>query len=214
METDTQIQDLMQALIGLDRLYVRDLFEKNEEIPVFETIDRIVVPALDQIGERWEKGELALSQVYMSSILIQEVIGSITTSHAVTPRNSPPIGIASFEDHHLLGYQILTNLVRSAGYALYQYKVQNGQGLLDLVRKDRIEILLLSSLMLPSALRIRDFIFRLREEGFTTKVIVGGAPFRLDPELFREIGADYMAVSAADVLPILQEIGVREGYAP
>ncbi|MDD1723748.1 MAG: B12-binding domain-containing protein [Methanospirillum sp.] len=212
METDQQIQDLIRALVRLDRLYVRELFEKRQDTPVYEIIDRIVVPALDQIGREWERGDLALSQVYMSSTLIQEIIGVLSDSNAITPRNAPPIGIASFEDHHILGYQIVSNLVISAGYAPILYKVQNGSGLLNLVQKDRIGILLLSSLMLPSALRIRDFISQMREKGIKTQVIVGGAPFRLDPLLYREIGADYMAASASDVLPILQEICIREGY--
>jgi len=35
-------------------------------------------------------------------------------------------------------------------------------------------------------------------------VIVGGAPFRFDPQLWKEIGADAMAYSAADAIAVIE----------
>jgi hypothetical protein len=37
--------------------------------------------------------------------------------------------------------------------------------------------------------------------------VVGGAPFRFDDQLWREVGADAMGLSASDALKILDAMG-------
>ena len=58
--------------------------------------------------------------------------------------------------------------------------------------------------MLNSALDVKEFILKLREENLRTKVVVGGAPFRFDANLHKEIGADAYGKSASDVLEIIK----------
>ncbi len=79
-----------------------------------------------------------------------------------------------------------------------------GKKLVERALADRIRVLLISTLMLNSALRVRDLVDGLRAAGQDTKVIVGGAPFRFDPELWREVRADAMGYSASDVTDIVR----------
>lgn len=57
--------------------------------------------------------------------------------------------------------------------------------------------------MLPSALHVRDLVMRLKSARLDVKVVVGGAPFLFDPELWREVGADAMGRSASDAAGII-----------
>jgi methanogenic corrinoid protein MtbC1 len=107
------------------------------------------------------------------------------------------------EDYHLLGKRLVQSVVRAAGLALLDYGRMEVDGLVSRVQEDRVEILLVSTLMLASALRVRDLRRRLNEAGLKVQLIVGGAPFRFDERLWRDVGADAMARQAAEALEII-----------
>ena len=67
-----------KALINYNKLEVNKILlhflaEKNG----IDFIDEYIVKSLTSIGDKWEKGEVALSQVYMSSRLCEEIATSI-----------------------------------------------------------------------------------------------------------------------------------------
>ena len=69
-----------------------------------------------------------------------------------------------------------------------------------------LAMLLISTLMLNSALHIKDAIALIRESALRTKIVVGGAPFRVDSELYSEIGADAMAKDASEAVGIIARL--------
>jgi MerR family transcriptional regulator, light-induced transcriptional regulator len=65
--------------------------------------------------------------------------------------------------------------------------------------------------MLRSALRVRDLRRRLdgdqpRADGRRISLAVGGAPFRMDKELWREVGADGTADTAVGALELVRRL--------
>ena len=60
--------------------------------------------------------------------------------------------------------------------------------------------------MLPSALKVKDVIKKLRKENKTMKVLAGGAPFRLDQNLWLEVGLDADVRSNADLINVIEEV--------
>jgi methanogenic corrinoid protein MtbC1 len=70
-----------------------------------------------------------------------------------------------------------------------------------------IEVLMISVLMLRAALQVAELRAGLDSGGLRTKLVVGGAPFRFDENLWREVGADYVGHNAADALGAVAEIG-------
>ncbi len=72
--------------------------------------------------------------------------------------------------------------------------------------EDNVKILALSTLMINSALKIKKLRVKLNEQGNDAKIVVGGAPFRFDNNLWREVGADAMAHTATEGVPVLKSI--------
>ena len=69
-----------------------------------------------------------------------------------------------------------------------------------------IKILMISSLMLATALHIKSIRERLNRKKIALKIIVGGAPFLFDNELWKEVGADAMARDAADTIKLINQM--------
>ena len=207
---------LIRALLGIDRLTAGQILATAvRESSLDEVVRCTVVPALEQIGDDWVRGRVSLSDVYMSSRICEELMKALAPKAALPARRDQPrIAIAALQDYHLLGKKMVQLALVSAGYALIDF----GQGitvdnLVRRVQEAEVEVLLVSTLMLPSALRVKDLRRELDRAGLTPKLAVGGAPFRFDRQLWKEVGADAMGVSAADALKILEQIAEERARA-
>jgi methanogenic corrinoid protein MtbC1 len=75
--------------------------------------------------------------------------------------------------------------------------------LVEQVCRGDYRVLLISVLMLPSALRVRVLVEKLAALGRDVAVIVGGAPFRLDPTLAERVGARAYGATASDAVHLV-----------
>jgi trimethylamine corrinoid protein len=200
------ISDLEEALLAVDRVRAGRIIEATcaASSPV-SCIETLIVPVLEEIGEKWEQGQVALSQVYMSGRISEEIVATMLPPGSPERITQPKIAIAVLEDHHTLGKRILLAVLRAGGYEVTDYGAGvTVDSLVERVIQDRIEILLISTLMLPAALRAKEAISRIKEAMPEARVIVGGAPFRFDADLWRETGADAVGRSASDTLALVR----------
>ena len=200
-------ENFIQALLTLNRLEAKRIVVMAAgALTPLEIAEGMIVKALEHIGEGWQQGEVALSQVYMSGRICEELMDDLLPPGAAGRKNKPPMAIATLEDYHLLGKRIVYSVLRADGYDLKDYgRVTVG----DAVRRseeDRLRILLVSTLMLPSALHVRDLVDRLKSVCPDVRVIVGGAPFIFDPKLWQEVKADAMGSSATEAAGIIEKI--------
>lgn len=184
----------------VNKILLHFLAEKNG----IDFIDEYIVKSLTSIGDKWERGEVALSQVYMSSRLCEEIAMSISAEKKLPIKNVKPIAIVTLEDYHTLGKKIVSAVVRSRGVDLIDYgPISDLEEIVKRVTEDRIKILMISVLMYPSALKIKKISQMLHEKDPSVKILVGGAPFLMDSTLWKEVGADEMGKSAADNIDII-----------
>ncbi|MCI5223997.1 MAG: cobalamin B12-binding domain-containing protein, partial [Candidatus Electrothrix sp. AR4] len=104
------------------------------------------------------------------------------------------------EDYHALGKMIISASLRAGCYELHDFGRVTAQELVQKTIDNSIRIILISTLMLRSALQIKEVKRLLHEAGSSSKIIVGGAPFRFDPLLWKEVGADAMGANAAEAI--------------
>jgi len=195
------LPNLERALLAVDRVAARRIFlSGGSGADPVSTVEKLIVPVLDRIGKGWEEGQVSLCQVYMAGRLCEAMVNEVLPPSDAARRSQPPIAAAVLEDYHLLGLRVVCSALRAAGFFVHDFGRAGLEELVARVRAERIAVLLLSELMLPAALRVKDLIHRLRDQGSTTRVIVGGAPFRLDRALALEVGADATGESASDAV--------------
>lgn len=200
------INNLEKALLELNEdLATKIVIEAIKDESPINVASKYITEVLSNIGESWEKGNLALSQVYMSGLICEKIIDKVLPPGNPTRKNQPKIAIGVFEDYHLLGKRIVSSTLRASGIEV----IDLGGGLmsekvLEEVDKYKVEILLLSVLMLPSALRIKELMPELLKR--KVDVVVGGAPFRFDENLANEVGAPYCGKDSAEALEIVNRL--------
>jgi methanogenic corrinoid protein MtbC1 len=195
------------ALESLDRVNAEAIFhEVLQNASPIEAVEQVVVPALEQIGEAWNAGQVALSQVYMSGRYCEELVDRMLPPTDPDRKHQPRSAIVVLSDYHDLGKRIVYAVMRASGFELFDYGRMDVDALVARTIADRVRVLMISVLMLPSALKVRDVCNQLKQQGADTKVIVGGAPFLFDTELWKEVGADAMGSSSAQAVSIVERM--------
>ncbi|MEO5348696.1 MAG: cobalamin-dependent protein [Magnetococcus sp. YQC-3] len=169
-------------------------------------VEALLVPTLEAIGYAWEEGEVALSQIYMSGRLCEKLVEALPVSSVHAQESSPPRqAIAVLNDYHLLGKRIVYSMLRASGIPLHDYGRVTTQELVERVISDGVTLLLISTLMLPSALQVRDVRNAFDSRNVKVHIVVGGAPFLFDHALWQEVGADAMGRNASDAIRITRQ---------
>ncbi len=200
-----KIADFQQSLLSLDKLKANELFNEvlTNSSPM-QVVENFVVPALVNIGQAWHDGSLALSQIYMSGRLCEEMVERVLPPSDPDRKHQPHSAIVVLNDYHLLGKRIVYSVMRASGFEIYDYGRMTVDEVVERAIRDQIRILLVSVLMLPSALKIRELRKALDEKGSNIKILVGGAPFLFDAELWQDVGADAMGKTATDAVKIVE----------
>lgn len=171
-------------------------------------IDLALVPALERVGHLWEEGRISLVELYGAGRAAEVATELLEPLPRVRPAGEARVAIAVLEDQHVLGKRLVAAHLRAGGVDLLDLGVGlTAPVLVAQALEARVDVLLVSTLMLRGALKVHDVVRRLRDAGSAMRVVVGGAPFRLDPELYLEVGADACGRSAGDALALVHRLG-------
>lgn len=210
--TKDMIRPFETALLSLDRLQAKEILEETGNTwSSLEQIKYVVVPTLERIGTGWEDGRIALTQVYMAGRICEELVEKILPGKAPERKRQPKMAMTVLHDFHMLGKRIVLSALRASGYELKDYGQMDVDELVKQTLEDQIELLFISALMLPSALKVASVKNQLNEANSPARIVVGGAPFRLDETLWKEVGADAMGRDPSDAIAL---IGKLSGVSP
>ena len=207
-DTNILIEDFKNSLLQIDRVKSSEIFKNYfQQTNDFKLMENLTIETLEIIGEGWENGTISLAQVYMSGIICEDLMDVYLPKFEMTRKETKKMGIGVLLDHHALGKRIVYSNLRAAGYDVLDF----GYGLSpdELVEKaleQELEVVLISTLMLTSALRVKEVREKLDAKGSNMKIIVGGAPFRLDSQLWETVGANAYGKNASDIVDIIQKV--------
>ncbi len=195
-------QAFQEALVALDKVQADSLFQEAlKDAKPIQVVEQLVVPALEQIGEQWQKGDLALSQIYMSGRFCEELVERVLPPSDPDRKHQPRSAMVVLNDFHMLGKRIVYSVMRASGFEMFDYGRMDVAQVIERAKQDRIKVLMISVLMLPSALKVREVSDALGDD---VKILVGGAPFLFDDQLWKDVGADAMGRNATDAINVVE----------
>ncbi len=200
-------QQFEKALLNLDRIEAQRLLTIEEDkLSPLEIVSKVVIPALERIGNSWQQGSLALSQIYMSGRICEQLIDELLPETLNLRKTQPKMAIAVLNDYHFLGKRIIHSSIRSAGFDIKDYGRKNVEELVSSICNDSMELVFISTLMYPSALSIKQVVEKLKLKAPDVKIIVGGAPFIMDDKLWQEVGADAMGSDSGEAIMYINKM--------
>ncbi|MGX8680583.1 MAG: cobalamin-dependent protein, partial [bacterium] len=206
--TQTAQVSLSDAIIrGLSEEAIKATRLELEKRSGLDIIEEILIPALDIVGQGFEKGTMFLPQLLMSAQASKEAFNVIKEAMAGTPQDiKGRIVLATVKgDIHDIGKNIVRTMLENYGYEVIDLgKDVAPEIIVDTAIKENIALVGLSALMTTTVVSMEDTIKLLRERKPDTKVVVGGAV--MTQEYADQIGADHYARDAMDTVRYADEI--------
>ncbi len=171
-----------------------------------EAINNCFIPALDIVGDKFEKGELFLPQLMSSAETVKLGFDVIKNLPGEAPPKGESILLATVKgDIHDIGKNIVKMLLENYGYNVIDLgKDVSPEIICDTAKKQNIRLVGLSALMTTTLKYMEETISLLRKEKVDCNIIVGGAV--LNQAYADMVGADYYAKDAAETARIAGEI--------
>ncbi|MBR4099189.1 MAG: homocysteine S-methyltransferase family protein, partial [Clostridium sp.] len=172
-----------------------------------EVINSHIIPALDVVGDRYERGTLFLPQLMASA---EAVKAAFSVIDACMPAGGGDkkgtIILATVKgDVHDIGKNIVKMLLENYGYEIIDLGRDVGpETVVEAALRTGAPLVGLSSLMTTTAQNIAVTIKALRAAGVACKVMVGGAV--VTQEFADLIGADYYTKDAAQSAKVAGEV--------
>jgi len=183
--------------------------EMLASIAPLDIVEKHLIPALDLVGERYEKKEIFLPQLMnaasASGAAFEEVQRYIAQNGGKGEKKGP-IVLATVEgDIHDIGKNIVRTVLENYGFRVIDLgRDVPAMRVAEAAREHGAKLIGLSALMTTTVPSMRKTIELLKEEGICAPVIAGGAV--LTHEYAQEIGADYYAKDAKQAADIAKAI--------
>ena len=179
------------------------------EMDELAVVDRLLIPALDRVGERYEKGELFLPQLMKAAGAACagfEVIKTRILRRGGETVSRGKIILATVRgDIHDIGKNIVRVVLENYGYTVIDLgRDVPPQTVVETAVRENVRLVGLSALMTTTVTSMAETIAALRKSGHDCKIMVGGAV--LTEEYAAEIGADYYAKDAKQGADIAKKV--------
>ena len=180
---------------GLVPEAVVDLLQRTAPL---EIINSHIIPALDKVGELYERGKLFLPQLLASAEAVKAAFTIIDQHLPQGAGDKGTVILATVKgDVHDIGKNIVKMLLENYGYRVIDLgRDVAPETVVAATLESGAPLVGLSSLMTTTAQNIAVTIQALRAAGASCKVMVGGAV--VTEEFAQQIGADYYVKDAAE----------------
>ncbi len=174
-----------------------------------DVINGELIPALDIVGQAFEKGTMFLPQLLMSAEAAKAGFAAIreyVESTGTRQEKKGTVVIATVKgDIHDIGKNIVKVLLENYGFDVIDLgKDVPPEAVVEAVQQSGARLVGLSALMTTTVASMEETIKQLREKAPGCKVMVGGAV--LTKEYADMIGADYYARDAMQSVHYAEEI--------
>ena len=171
-------------------------------------IDGLLIPAINQVGELYDKKVYFLPQLIASANTMETAIAYLEPliQHDANEKEMATIVIATVEgDVHDIGKNLVGLMLRNYGYHVIDLgKDVPAEEIIRTALEQHASVIGLSALMTTTMMRMKDVVSEAAAKQYTGKIIIGGAA--VTPSFSDEIGADGYSKDAADCVKLVSHL--------
>jgi len=179
-----------------------------EGIAPLELITKYMIPAMDEVGRRFECEEYFVPELLLSARAMKgalELLRPLLAASGAQPAGRVVIGTVK-GDLHDIGKNLVASMLEGGGFEVIDLGADVApEKFIQAVQEKDAQIVALSALLTVTMPSMRKTIDALREAGVRdkVKVMVGGAP--VTPQFAREIGADGYGENATAAVALARQ---------
>ncbi len=167
-------------------------------------IDDSLIPAINYVGELFERQTYFLPQLIASAETMEQGIGILEPILAQGRASEPlaTVVIATVEhDIHDIGKNLVALMLRNYGYRVIDLgKDVPAEEIVDTAEREQADIIGLSALMTTTMMEMKKVVALVRERGLDVRIMIGGAV--ITEGFADEIGADGYSKDAQEAVTL------------
>ena len=174
-----------------------------------QILDEVLMPAINEVGDLFDKGKYFLPQLIAGAEAMKLSIGylePLLKEGADSGEKLPSIVIATVHgDIHDIGKNLVALMLKNYGFNVIDLgKDVPREEIIKAARKYDAKIIALSALMTTTMKEMKNVVDLAHAENLDAKIIIGGAVVTQD--YADEIGADGYSSDAADAVRVVKNI--------
>ena len=185
-----------------DRVSLKDIY-----LHVFQPTQR-------EVGRLWQMNRVSVAQEHYCTAATQLVISQLYPYIFATERRDRRLVATSVGGElHEIGVRMVADFFEMEGWDTYYLGANTpDESVQQAVLERRADVLAISATMTYHVSAVAELVARLRDARIRVSILVGGYPFLIAPELWREVGADGCAPDAQGAVALAETLlGKREG---
>lgn len=203
-------QRVQEAVLKGNRRKIEALTQEalDAGAPPQTLLNGYLLPAINQVGELFDKGRYFLPQLIAGAEAMKLSIGVLEPLllQSGAMENMPVVVIATVQgDIHDIGKNLVALMLKNHGFQVIDLgKDVPKETIVDAAEKNGAQIIALSALMTTTMQEMRNVIALARQRGVKAKIIVGGAVITQD--YADEIQADGYSRDAAEAVKLAKRL--------
>jgi 5-methyltetrahydrofolate--homocysteine methyltransferase len=180
-----------------------------EGIDPQELVNKFMIPAMDEVGRRFENNEYFVPELLIAARAMKEalkIIKPLLAQSGAEPVGTVAIGTVA-GDLHDIGKNLVAALLEGGGFEVIDLGVDVApEKFIAAVKERKANIVALSALLTTTMPSMKTTIEKMKEAGIRdqAKVMIGGAP--ITQQYADEIGADGFSDNASAAVTKAREL--------
>ncbi len=194
----------LEALLAGDRLTASRMILQSVEqgAPVKDIYLRVFQRTQHELGRLWQTNQISVAQEHYCTAATQLVMSQLYPAIFAAAKKGPRlVATCVGGELHEIGARMVADFFEMEGWDTYFLGANTPtDSILRAVDERRADILAVSATMTFHIERVRELVAAARQSGLKVRVMVGGYPFNIAPELWRSVGADGYAPNAQEAI--------------
>lgn len=172
-----------------------------------DIINEHLIPAINEVGELFDKQKYFLPQLISSANAMKMAIEYVEPMlERDDKEEKATLVVATVEgDIHDIGKNLVVLMLKNYGYRVLDLgKDVPAEQIVDTAVKEHAKVIGLSALMTTTMMRMKEVVDLVKEKGCEAKVVIGGAA--ITDSFAEEIGADGYSKDAADCVKLVDRL--------
>ncbi len=204
------LKQLYEAVVSGDAKASQTITQQAlaEGIDPLQLVNEYMVPAMDEVGRRFETNEYFVPELLISARAMKASLDLIRPLLAA--RGDQPVGRVAIGtvkgDLHDIGKNLVASLLEGGGFEVIDLGVNVApEKFIETVREKKANIIAMSALLTTTMPSMKTTIEALKQAGVRNKVkvLIGGAP--ITQKYADEIGADGYSENAVGAVALAKK---------
>ena len=166
--------------------------------------------AQHEIGRLWQTNQISVAQEHYCTAATQMIMSQLYPYIFAFEKNGKTlVATCTSGDLHEIGVRMVSDFFEMEGWDTFYLGANTpARDLIQAVKERGADLVLISATMTFHLRYVREMIAAIRKDSETksVKIMVGGYPFNVAPELWKQVGADGFAKNAESALRTAEKL--------